>query len=466
MTVSLPPRRVLSVFSLVMINIIAVDSIRNLPFSAEYGLSIIFYYIIAAFSFFIPIAVVAAELSTGWPNAGGMYVWIREAFGKKWGFVAIWLQWIYNVVWYPSILAFLVSTATYLWDPGLDSHRWFMLITVILSFWVATLLNCFGMRISSWVSTVGAIIGTLLPMLVMMVLGFFWVWGGHPVAIELSWKAFFPHLTSMNHLSFLIAVLFGLLGMEMSAVHAEEVKNPQRDYPRALRWSTLLILGSLMLSSLAIAIVIPQKNISLVSGVIDAFGLFFTAFHLTWMIPWIVVCIIVGGLSGVSAWIIGPTKGLLVAAQEGCLPKRLQQVNRHGAPTRILLIQGLIFTLLSMAFLLFPSVNASYWFFSALTAQLAMMVYLFMFAAGIRLRYTHPDTPRSYRVPFGKTGMWIMAGLGFMTSLGAILVGFLPPPDIVLGSVLRYEALLIVGIVLACGVPIWLYGRQMRRREK
>lgn len=313
-------------------------------------------------------------------------------------------------------------------------------------------------------STIGAIIGTLFPMLVMIMLGIAWLCSGHAVAIPWHPSALLPHLDNLNNLSFLIAVLFGLLGMEMSAVHAEEVKDPQSDYPRALRWSTLLILGSLVLSSLAIAIVIPQKDISLVSGVIDAFGLFFRAFHLSWMIPIIVVCIIIGGLSGVSAWIIGPTKGLLIAAQEGCLPKGLQTVNRHGVPTRILLIQGAIFTVLSMAFLLFPSVNATYWFFSALTAQLAMIVYLFMFAAGIRLRYLKPEVVRSYRVPYGNIGMWIIAGAGFLTSFGAILVGFLPPPDIVLGSLWRYEGLLSLGIILALLAPLWMYARQGRER--
>ena|SRR3990167_4254965 len=92
-----------------MINIIAVDSLRSLPFSAEYGFSLVFYYIIAGLVFFLPIAFVAAELATGWPNRGGVYVWGRETFGERWSFVVIWLQWIYNVVWYPTIIIILAS---------------------------------------------------------------------------------------------------------------------------------------------------------------------------------------------------------------------------------------------------------------------------------------------------------------------------------------------------------------------
>lgn len=449
--------RVLSVFSLVMINVIAVDSIRNLPFSAEYGFSILFYYVIAAITFFIPIALVAAELATGWPKNGGMYVWVREAFGKKWGFVAIWLQWIYNVVWYPSILAFLVSTATYLINPHLDENRFFMLTIVMLTFWGATLLNCFGMQLSSWISTIGAIIGTLLPMALMILLGAVWLWQGHPSQIQFNWHSALPNLGSINNLAFLIAVLFGLLGMEMSAAHAEEVKNPQHDYPRALRWSTLLILGSLMLSSLAIAVVIPRAQISLVSGVIDAFSLFFNVFHLHFMIPIIAICIIIGGMSGVSAWIIGPTKGLLEAARDDSLPAWMQKTNKHGAPVSILIFQGILFTILCSAFLLFPTINGSYWFFSALTAQLAMIVYLFMFAAAIRLRYTQPDKLRAYKIPFGNIGMWLTAGIGFLTCIGAIAIGFIPPTGIVLGNLTRYECLLSSGIFLSIITPLVLH---------
>src|SRR5262245_25822142 len=110
-------KKILGVFSLVMINVIAVDSLRSLPFSATYGFSLIFYYLLAAICFFFPVALVAAELATGWPNKGGIYVWVREAFGERWGFLVIWLQWIYNVVWYPTILAFIAGTIAYLFDP-------------------------------------------------------------------------------------------------------------------------------------------------------------------------------------------------------------------------------------------------------------------------------------------------------------------------------------------------------------
>ncbi|MBB72295.1 MAG: amino acid permease [Legionellales bacterium] len=455
-------KRVLSLFSLVMINIIAVDSLRSLPISAEYGFSIVFFYIFGAFLFLIPIALVAAELATGWPETGGLYVWVRQAFGKRWGLVTIWLQWIYNVVWYPTILSFLAATLAYLISPDLAEHKTYLLATVLVTFWGATLANCFGMRLSSWVSTIGAIIGTLLPMAFIILLGIIWLATGHPSAIEFSSGTFLPDLSSLNNLAFLVAVLFGLIGLEMSAVHAEEVKNPQKDYPRALIYSVIIILGSLMLASLAIAVVIPHDKINLVSGLIEAFSLFFNAYHMPWMIPVIAIMIIIGGISGVSTWVIGPTKGLLAAAHDGCLPKGFARTNRYGAPVNLLMLQAVLFTLLCSVFVLMPTINSSYWLLSALTAQLALLVYVFMFAAGIKLRYKEPHQHRSYKIPGRNWGMWLAGLLGTLTCLAAIALGFAPPADINIGSLRFYETFLISGIFFACVLPLVFY--QLARR--
>lgn len=452
-----PKTKVLSVFSLVMINVIAVDSLRSLSISAEYGFSLVCFYIIGAVMFFVPIALVAAELATGWPKVGGLYVWVREAFGQRWGLVAIWLQWIYNVVWYPAILSFIAGTLAYLIDPQLANNKGYVLAVVLISFWTATLVNCFGMKVSAFISMLGAVIGTILPMIFIMGLGGVWLLKGNPSHVDFSWASFWPDVSSINQLAYFVAVLFGLLGMEMSAVHAEDVKNPQRDYPRALLYSGIIILATLMFASLAIAIVIPQPEISLVTGFIDAYQIFFARFGLMWMTPVIAVLIILGGLSCVSAWIIGPTKGLLAAAEDGCLPHLFRFTTEEGVPIFLLIIQGLIFSVLCAVFILMPNVNSAYWILTALTAQLAMLGYLFMFAASIKLRYKCPDVKRSYRVPGGKVGIWIVGVAGMITCIFAIGVGFFPPPDMGIDGSYVYEATLITGILIFCAMPLILY---------
>lgn len=458
------PKKVLSVFSLVMINIIAVDSLRSLPIAAEYGFSLVFFYLLAAIVFFIPIALVAAELATGWPKKGGVYVWVREAFGKRWAFFIIWLQWIYNVVWYPTIMAFLGGMVAYLFMPSLAENKYYMLFIVLALFWTATLINSFGMKASSIMSTIGALIGTILPMIFISILGLVWLTTGNPSQIIMNTHSFFPDLSNWHNLAFLTAVVFGLIGMEMSAVHAEEVKDPQRDYPRALFYSTIIILVTFIFSSLAIADVVPHKSINLVTGIMQAFTIFFAKFHMQWLTPVLAVLIFIGGLSGVSAWVIGPTKSLLVASEDGSIPAVFQKVNKHGAPIALLITQAIIVTLLAAVFLFMPSVNTSYWILSALTAQLALLFYIGLFAAAIKLRYSHPEQHRAYKIPGGKLAMWLVSGVGILTCLIVILFGFLPPNSLKIGSIVGYEGFLIFGCFVFCVVPFIIFDSRKKAK--
>lgn len=445
-------KKVLSVFSLVMINVIAVDSLRTLPLTAKLGLHLVAFYLAAAFVFFIPVALVAAELSTAYPNTGGIYVWVREAFGRRIAFVTIWLQWIYNIVWYPTIMAFIAATLSYLFAPELANNKLYLLFSVISLFWIFTILNCFGMKVSSVVSIVGATVGTIIPMLGISILGLFWIIQGNPIEISQT-STWLPDLNSLSNVSLFPAVLFGLLGMEMSAVHAEEVKNPQRDYPRALLYSTIVIFSTLVFGSLAIVLVVPDTKLSVVSGLIDAYALFFNAYHIPWMTSVTALLIVVGALSSVSAWIIGPTRGLLVSARDGTISKTFTRVNKHGAPVAILMIQAIIFTLMSSILGMFDSINAAYWMLSDLCAQLALLVYIFMFSAAIKLRYSRPDQRGAYRIPGGKLGIWLVAGIGFICCFLTILLGFVPPSQIPIEHTVFFEICLITGFLLFVLLP-------------
>ncbi|MDF2940074.1 MAG: potE 2 [Gammaproteobacteria bacterium] len=450
-------KKVMSVFSLVMLNVIAVDSLRSLPFGAVYGFSIVFYYLLAAVFFFIPTAIVSAELATGWSKNGGIYIWVREAFGVKWGLVVIWLQWVYNICWYPTIMSLLAATVAYMINPSLVQNTGYMLTVVMILFFGTTLVNCFGMHVSSKITNIAALLGSIVPMVLISILGYIWVSHGRPVNVDFSWHGFFPHIASIGTLVLLTNVLYSLVGMEMSAIHAQDVKDPQKSYPRALLWSTLIILATLIGGSLAIAVVIPQKQIQLMTGMLELFYTFFAAYHISWMNSIIGACIILGGLGGVAAWVLGPSKGLLIAAQDGALPSWLQKTNRFHAPVAILAAQAVLFIFICGVFLLMPSVNSSYWILSNITAILSLIAYLFMFAAAVRLRYLHPDMPRAYKVPFGKIGIWAIAGAGSLSCIITIIVGFWPPVGIDVGNVWHYEAYLLGGTTIFCVAPFIIY---------
>ncbi len=447
-----------------MINVIAVDSIRTLTFSAVYGFSLVFFYLLMALFFFIPTALVSAELGTGWPNRGGIYIWVREAFGKKWSLVVIWLNWIYNLIWYPTIMALIAGIFAYLFNPELANNKLYMCVSVLILFWAATLINCFGMKVSSALSTVGALVGTILPMVLITVLGALWVFQGKPMEIQFTWAQFFPRATQAENLAFLTNVLFGLLGLEMAAAHAAEMRNPVRDYPRSLFISALIILSTIIFASLAIAVVVPKHELSLATGIMQAFTVFFETYNLSWLLPLIALCIILGSLSGVGAWIIGPTKGLHVASSDGMLPKFFSKTNKYGVPTRILLTQACLVTLLSLFFILMPTVNSSYWILSVITAQLALLVYLALFAAAIKLNLHKPEVARSFRIPGKRLGMWLVAGPGALSCIAVIFFGFLPPEQVPFQSVFAYESILIVSMVIFSLAPLYFIYRRKRKK--
>ena len=289
-------------------------------------------------------------------------------------------------------------------------------------------------------------------------LGAIWMLGDNPIQIRFDAASLVPHVQDRTMWVSLTAIMLSFCGIEIATVHANDVENPQQAFPRALVYSVGVILSTLMFGSLAIAIVLPSNEINLVAGIMQAFDAFFGHYGLAFMMPLIALMLVMGGFGGVSNWIIAPTKGLLVAAQDGNLPPFFQQENAHGAPVVMLIGQALIVTCLSALFLFMPSVNGSYWLLTALAAQLYMLMYFLMFITAIALRIKVPHHPRAFRIPGGMLGMLLVAGLGVVGVLMTFLVSFIPPEGIDVGGVLRYEAMLMIGLVVMCLPPFVVAG--------
>lgn len=462
MTITAPAKgRVLSVFSLVMINVIAVDSLRTLPLSAGFGLALISYYVLFGICFFIPVALITAELATTWPKRGGIYIWVREALGTKAGFLVVWLQWVYNLVWYPAILATISLIVAHLFNSAVLASPAVTMVIVLTVFWLATLGNCYGMELSSLISAFCTWAGTLLPMFLIIILGCWWLGSGqYKEVADYSWHDLLPNVHGFDDLAIVASILFGLMGIEMSAVHAQEVKDPKRDYPIALKYSVVIILLTLALSSVAVAVVVPKKELNIVTGVVQAFEYFFAALGIPWLVPIIAVAIIIGSVGAISAWVIGPTKALLVAAQEDNLPKFFAKTNKYGVPVNILLVQGIIVSILSTLYIALPTVESAYLLLTQLTAMLALFMHLLLFVAAIRLRYKYPDIHRPYKIPGGNMGMWFVCLLGGSCSLVALILGFLPPSQIAIDNKEIYQSLLLMGLLAFCLPAYFIHKRR------
>lgn len=447
----------ISVLALVLLISGAIDSIRNLPTTALFGSSLIFFFIFSAIIFLIPVALVSAELSSTFPEEeGGVYSWVRHAFGENMAFFTIWLQWINTMVWYPTMLSFIAGTLAYLINPELAQNKLYLISVILIVFWSLTFVGLKGLRTSAAFAGFCAMVGMIIPMGFIILLAIIWLLKGNPIAVDLSFNSLIPHWNDTQSWISLTAMMTSFLGMELAAVHVRNVNNPQRNFPRAMLFSVLLILITMIFGSLAIAIVMPKEKISLVQGVMQAFNNFFEAYHLTALIPVLVILLLLGSLGSMVNWIISPAKGLLLAADKGFLPSWLYRLNKHGVASRILLMQAVLVTALCSVFLLFPTVNAIYWLFTALSTELYIMMYVVMFVAAICLKRKFAHLPRPFAIPGKHLGYYFTCGLGLAGCAITLFIGFFPPAESLdMGTANHFRLIFSAGIVLML-IPAYL----------
>jgi amino acid transporter len=450
-------KKVLGLFALAMINVAAVLSIRNYPSMAIYGWSCIGWYIIGAVFFLIPISLAGAELATGWPEGGGVYAWVKQAFGEKGGFVALFCEWSNNLVWFPTVLSFIASTFVFALAPSFAANGIFMFTVMMVAFWGTTAIAYFGEEASTKFSNVGVILGSIIPSVLIIVLGLWWLGSGAATVLPpFSIGAMVPTI-SLDTLPFFATVILLFAGMEMAGFHALETKNPQADFPRAMAISAIIIVACTVLATLAIAIVIPVDQLNLASGVMQAIEYFFNAANLQWMVAPMALLITLGGVVSLAAWLIGPAKGLGVVAEEGNLPPVFDRTNKYGAPVAVLVIQALVGSAVSLLYVFLPSVNQAYWILSAMTVELLCIVYVLIFAAVIKLRYSQPDTPRPFRIPGGMAGIWLVGGLGMAGTVFSFIVGLMPPSYFQTGGMVYVGSVLLGTFLLAVPPLVFLH---------
>ncbi len=445
----------LSVASIIILNIATVMSLKGLPLIASTGATMIFYLLFSTLLFLIPCALVAAELVTGWPQEGGVYLWVKEAFGPNTGLIAMWLQWMQNVIWVPTALAFAVDSFAYsLGKPSLGANNVYTSLMIIGIYWGAIFITLNGLKVASFITSVGVTIGTVIPGIFVISLGVIWVVSGNPINLEFSSAQMLPDFSKFTNIAFLAGIVLLFAGMEVSAVHARFLKDPKEEYPKALLYSVILIVGIFLFGSLSIAFIVPQKQIGLTVGVMEVFSRVLDQYNLYWLVRLLGFCITIGVIAGVIAWICGPSRGLLFIAKEGRIPAFMAHVNKKGMPSAILIMQGIIVTALTCINLFaFKNVDVVYFLLTAMTSTLYVSMYILMFAAALKLRYSQPNVERKYRVPGGLLGMWVISGIGISASFFAFILGFMPPAELGIASPWLYVGLLAAAVVVLGGMP-------------
>lgn len=445
------------VFALVMLMAGGIDSIRNLPTTALFGPSLVVFFALGAVFFLLPTGLISAELTSMFKDQGGIYQWSKMAFGDKVGALAIWLQWINTMVWFPTILSFIAGTATYFLMPSLAQNKLYLVSVILSVFWLMTWVNLKGLSMSAKLAGWCGLIGMVIPMVLIMLLGLLWLFSGQPLQIHFTLSAMVPHIGSGTNWISLTAIITAFLGMELATVHIKQVKNPQNVFPKALVITIIFITVTMLFGSLAIAMVLPANQINLVNGIMQAFQLFLHSYHLAFLLPVLTVMILVGSIGGMINWLISPAKGLMQAAENGYLPKIFATQNKHGVCSAVLIAQAVVVSLICLAFLLMPSVNGSYWLLTDLSTEIYLLMYVLMFVAAMVLKAKYKSIKPSYQVPGKTKGFYLWSVFGIIGCLISLVVGFIPPTNIDVGSPVHYFVVFSLSMLLMIAPVIGLY---------
>ena len=445
--------------ALALLTVGSVGDLGSAPAAAVFGLASISLYVLPAIVFLVPASLVSAELASGWQ--GGVYNWVSQGISPAMGFGAVWCQFAQTTFFYPAVLAYVASTLSYVSMPSLAHSGVYTAAVIIVLFWVSVIAASRGVlavdKLASW----GILIGTLIPGLLLVVLAGIYLLQGSHSAAPLNGQHVLPPWHGLTSIVLIVNGFFTYAGVEVNAVHVDDLRDARREFPRAILLAVILILLVFIPPTLAISIAVPSQQISLTAGVMQAFRTLLHHFSIGFFEPVVAIALLVASLSGLLDWLTGPSTGLVrIGRERGYLPRYFQEVNANGVQLRILVAQGIVITAIGLLYAVVPTVSSAYWVFAALATEVYLIMYVLMFVAAMRLRLNQPKHPRGYRAP----ALLTICTVGALASAAACIVGLFPPSQLGHASTPAYVAGLLAG-VLVVGVlpPVLLY--RLRRPE-
>jgi amino acid transporter len=448
--------RVLRGFDATLFTVCAILVIDQLAASAAIGTSAVFWWVFTLLLFFIPYALISAELGSSYPEEGGIYAWVRRAFGPKWGARASWLYWVNVALWMPSVYVLFAGMVAQIFAP--DLSLWTQIAIGIAMTWITVYINVVALNISKWVPNLGAVLKAII-MLTIGVGGFFYA-ARHGVANDFSLRNLAPAWGA--GLAFLPVIVYNFMGFELMSGASEEMSNPQRDVPLAIVISGILIAAFYLLGTIGILIALPVKDIGLIEGLLDSLHRLFDD------LPGGSAFVFVLGLAtlytflaNMVTWTLGANRSAAEAAVRGDLPALFGKLHpQHKTPTSSAIITGIVSTVVIIAYgLIAHTAEDLFWTLYAFSSIVFLLPYLLMFAAFLRLRSVDAATPRVYRVPGGAAVARVLTVLCIAFIFQAIALFIWPP-----GNGDPQKALTIIaGVFLTLAVGEVLIARARAR---
>ena len=420
--------RVLGRADLLLFSLSAILTIDTLASGASTGVSIFFWWTALIVFFFAPYGLIMAELGAAWPAEGGVYVWVREAFGPRWGSLAAWFYWINNACWIPSVYLIFAGTFDSIFVGS--GNVWFQAAVATVLTWLTVWLGIVRLQVSKWIPNLGAVVKVLI-FLSLGVLGGLWIFSGRPAANELSLQAMLPRWS--DSLAFLPVLVYNTLGFELMSSAGEEMRDPQRDIPHVILLSGLIVAVVYTLGILGILLAVPLGELSIVTGTWDAlkilggrWGGAGSALVYALGLGFLYACV-----SNVVTWSLGVNRVAAEAAIEGSLPRGLGRLHpRFHTPQVAFVVMGILATLLLVGnAILASSASNVFWMIFKLSGLCFLISYLLAFPAFLVLRYRQPERNRPYRLPGGALAAWAASAICFLVILAACILFFKPSPS-------------------------------------
>jgi amino acid transporter len=455
-------------WDVLLFNIVTVLGPRWIAAAAHNGTSSISLWLIAAVFFFVPTAMVINELSSRFPEEGGLYVWAKEAFGDFHGFVAGWNYWIYTVFYFPGLLLASAAMSAYIIGEGggaLAQNRAFLLLVSLGLLLVAVVLNIIGLNVGKWLQNVGGV-STYVPLLVLVliaaILGL-----RHGSVTPFTWTNILP-TWNWDTVNFWSQIAFAFTGLELVSAMSAEVRDPRRTLPRAVFAAGALIALMYIVGTISVLVLVPAPDVSATAGVFHAITVGAIALKLGFVGILAAILVTVGNAGGVGSTVAGIARVPFVVGIDRYLPKAFGKIHpRWKTPYISIIVQAVVSGAILLLSQVSETTRGAYQGLVDVAIILYFIPFLYMYAAAIKLagRKDRLENPHAVLIPGGKPGVWVASGIAFAVTLLSIIVSVLPPGDTANRGLFLIKVVGSTLGALAIGLTLYYRGVQAKKRE-
>ena len=461
--------REMGFWDVLLFNIATVLGPRWIAAAGHNGTSSISLWVLAALLFFVPMAMVINELSSRFPEEGGLYVWAKEAFGDFHGFVAGWTYWIYTIFYFPGLLLASTSMSAYLLGgrgAALAQDRTFLIVGSLALLAVAVILNLIGLNIGKWLQNAGGV-STYAPLLILVAIGgVLWLKQGSVTHFTV---ANMMPTWNWDTVNFWSQIAFAFTGLELVSAMSGEIREPRKTLPRALIAAAALIAGMYIIGTFSLLALVPANEIDPKSGVFHAITVGSSALKIGIVGVLAALLVTVGNAGGVGSTVAGIARVPFVVGIDRYLPKAFGKIHpKWRTPYVSILVQAGLSALVLLLSQINETTRGAYQTVIDITIILYFIPFLYMFAAAIKLS-RRPDrkaNEHAVLIPGGQTGVWIACTLAFSVTLLSIIVSVLPPGDAADREVFLAKVIGTTLVMVAVGLGLYWHGARAKRSAK